>query len=446
MLPTDEQPFLDAILGRYQDDGPRLVYADFLDEVGTPESAARAELIRIQIALSHLPEDHPRRPPLSEREAELRQEHHDAWAKPFAGLVAGIEFRRGIPDSVSVDAATFLARGDDLFRATRVGGRSFIRRVGLLHPNHALQRLIHCPLLTQVAELNLCGGDLGNGGLNVLVRSPYLKGVRVLDLGFNGLDDAGARILAQSAAFPKLTELVLNDNGQITWDGVRAVAESPFLAGLTKLDLAGNDVNDAGVRAVAQGRSMARLHTLRLERNHIGDAGVAVLTRSPLFRRMLAQNPGLDLRANAIGSVGAEVLSASPELAHATALNLDRNYLGDRGVIALANCGRLTSLRVLRLSRNQVTDQAAFVLAAELAGMPKLRLIDLSGNRLTWRGVESLRTVARKRDVSLEVSGNMTEPTASSGVPDQVGGGGMGAAAADVAEMRRRVAHPSRRD
>ena len=56
---TDEQPFLDAIFARYHDDGPRLVYADFLDAAGDPE---RAELVRVQLALARLTEDHPRRP------------------------------------------------------------------------------------------------------------------------------------------------------------------------------------------------------------------------------------------------------------------------------------------------------------------------------------------------------------------------------------------------
>src|SRR5205823_1557583 len=114
-----------------------------------------------------------------------------------------------------------------------------------------------------------------NGGVNLLVRSPYLTGVQALDLGFNGLDDAGVRVLAKAATLPALRELWLNENEQITGEGVRFLAESPFFAGLTALDLSGNDVNDAGVRAVVEGRASTRLRSLKLANNHIGDAGVA---------------------------------------------------------------------------------------------------------------------------------------------------------------------------
>ena len=68
-----EKPFLDAILAHYQDDGPRLVYADFLDETGDPADTAKAELIRVQVALAKLPPDHPRRSQLANREHELTQ-------------------------------------------------------------------------------------------------------------------------------------------------------------------------------------------------------------------------------------------------------------------------------------------------------------------------------------------------------------------------------------
>ena len=50
--------FLDAILAHPDDDGPRLVYADWLDEQG---QAARAEFIRVQCELARLGEADPRR-------------------------------------------------------------------------------------------------------------------------------------------------------------------------------------------------------------------------------------------------------------------------------------------------------------------------------------------------------------------------------------------------
>ena len=47
-----ETAFLAAILERPEDDFPRLVYADWLDENGDP---ARAEFIRLQLQLAREP-------------------------------------------------------------------------------------------------------------------------------------------------------------------------------------------------------------------------------------------------------------------------------------------------------------------------------------------------------------------------------------------------------
>ena len=47
---SDEDAFLRAILDNPADDAPRLVYADWLDERGDPESAARARFLRTTAA------------------------------------------------------------------------------------------------------------------------------------------------------------------------------------------------------------------------------------------------------------------------------------------------------------------------------------------------------------------------------------------------------------
>lgn len=432
-----DEPFLAAILARPADDGPRLVYADYLDEAGDP---ARADLVRVQVALARLTQDHPRRPELADRQADLLRRHAARWAEPLADLVAGVEFRRGVPEAVSVDAGVFAARGDELFRRTRADGKSYVRRVRLLDPARAVVDLARCPHLAHVAELDLSHGDLGNGGVHVLARSPHLAGVRSLDLGRNGLDDGGARVVARSPAFPSLRALALNDNG-VTADGVRAVADSPFLAGLTDLDVSGNDVSDAGVRAVAGGRATARVRSLRLAGNHVGDAGVAALVGTGLLARLLAHDPHLDLRDNAVGPAGAEVLARSPELARAAGVDLSGNYLGDRGATALADSGRLAGLRSLKLARNQLTNAAAFALAAALPDSPRVRLVDVSGNRLTWQGVTALRDVARGKGFALEAAGNGVAAAVPVAAADLYAG-----IQARLADLRRRVAHPARRD
>ena len=54
---THDDAFLQAIIDVPEDDLPRLVYADWLEEHGQAE---RAELIRVQVQLARLADQRPR--------------------------------------------------------------------------------------------------------------------------------------------------------------------------------------------------------------------------------------------------------------------------------------------------------------------------------------------------------------------------------------------------
>lgn len=436
---TDERPFLDAVFERYSDDRPRLVYADFLDDSDEPE---RAELIRVQLALSRLGDDDPRRPALSDRQAELLAQNRAAWTAHLAGLVLSVDFRRGIPDSASVDAATFLARGGELFDRLRV------RRLRLLDAGDLMPKLAQSPLLSRVSELDLCGADVGNDGLALLSRSPHLKHLDALDLGFNALDDAGIEALSRSSLLPNLTTISLNDNDRISSDGLRALADSPFFAGLTALDVSGNDINDLGVRAVVASKSMARLQTFRVHNNPIGDAGAAALASSPLLERMTKADGNLVLRGCAIGPTGGEALAASPALRNCTALDLSDNYLGDRGVCALLTSPHIGALKSLKLVRNLLTD-AGVSAGRDLfdALLGHVQTLDLSGNRLTRVGQSILSALPAYRSERVNVTGNVQAPAAGDApvaVSDLVPG--LLDGVAEAARLKRLVAHPRYRN
>jgi uncharacterized protein (TIGR02996 family) len=84
---SDALALVAAIRSAPDDDAPRLVYADWLDEHGQPE---RAEFIRVQCGLART-----ETPALLKRETELLAAHHDAFAGPLAAPGLRFRFRRG---------------------------------------------------------------------------------------------------------------------------------------------------------------------------------------------------------------------------------------------------------------------------------------------------------------------------------------------------------------
>src|SRR5687767_2099915 len=84
---SDAHALLAAIRAAPDDDAPRLVYADWLDENGQP---ARAEFIRVQCELARRES-----PELRRREAELLTAHHDMFAGPLAAPELRFRFHRG---------------------------------------------------------------------------------------------------------------------------------------------------------------------------------------------------------------------------------------------------------------------------------------------------------------------------------------------------------------
>src|SRR5215203_3911185 len=101
---TDGDALIAAILANPDEDTPRLVYADWLQEHGDEE---RAEFIRLQCG--HAGDDEA----AEERTAELEDRHRPRW---LAGLPqfpwAHWFFRRGFPESLEIPTDLFLERYD----------------------------------------------------------------------------------------------------------------------------------------------------------------------------------------------------------------------------------------------------------------------------------------------------------------------------------------------
>ncbi|HEX3152452.1 MAG TPA: TIGR02996 domain-containing protein [Gemmataceae bacterium] len=373
MPPDDERAFFDAIRGVPDDDGPRLIFADWLDEHGESD---RADFIRIQCALEGLSEDDPRRQELRERERQLADANEARWTADLRPLVTECAFHRGVIDSVSVDAHQFLTNGPAIFE------RAPVRKVRFLEVGAQFRAVTHSPLLRFVRELDLSANAIGDEGPMLLARSPHLTRLDALDLGFTDLGDNGLKALADSPAFSGLRTLRLNDNPGVGVIGIRALGESEHLTALTDLDLSGNGLSDTDLQPLFEAALVERLQHLSLQGNRLRDVGTARFVNSVVFTRMAERDHVINLRNVAMGINGAAALANCPALRAVQTLDLEKNFISDPGLLALASSIYLTQLSALLLRDNQISDRGASVLTTSMM-MASLRVLDLTDNMVT---------------------------------------------------------------
>jgi uncharacterized protein (TIGR02996 family) len=393
----NEEAFLQAIREDPDDDAPRLVYADWLEERGDP----RAELIRIQLELARTDEHDDNRLDLEVRNDRWFAEHGDRWlsrlpvraegqpgAPPYRvqpvdpsvlRAAEGVEwlFRRGLPEVLRADSFAAFRRAGESPRAGtalvavhlgNLHGTKALARSRLLeglrelrlHDGHfrdaGLEHLLHSPHLSRLAALALTDDRLTAAGCRALAGWPGLAGLRDLDLHRNWFGDAGARELARSPHLPGLKRLTLwvNDLGPAA---AEALAGSDLLAGLRELDLSHNDVGDAGVLALARSGRLGGMERLQLRACRVGRRGMWELARAnlPRLRR-------LDLSQNDPGGEAVEILASAPFLPRLTELSLPRSDSGAALIRALAEVD-LSSLRALDLAADSFERDSVAALA-----------------------------------------------------------------------------------
>src|SRR5262245_53427650 len=196
---TPHDAFLQDILDDPDDDAVRLIFADWLTEQDDP----RGEFIRVQCELAGLSPGEPRWPGLDQRQRDLLLAHQEEWAGPLPGLVRRFNFRRGFPHEVEMTVPEFVDRGDGLLRAAPMA------EVRLLRASAQLHLLAGCEALRRLRGLSLSYGHLNDGAVHTLARLPGLEGLRVLLLDHNFIRGGGALALAGSPHLCRLTRLDL---------------------------------------------------------------------------------------------------------------------------------------------------------------------------------------------------------------------------------------------
>jgi carbon storage regulator CsrA len=301
--PPEEIAFLQAVRESPDDDGIRLIFADWLDDHGQPE---RAEFIRVQVALASLPPGDSRRDALQVKERALLEEHQDRWLEPLRPILQRppsfgerlrtflwrsrsaplpwhvepcVRFHRGFVESLFLPAATFLAHAEALFQAAP----GLVDLSADVSPPADAASLLGSPHLARLRGLSIHDDLLGREAVYRLVSCPHLGKLKRLCLASPSLDASCVAILAEAPLLERLTGLAFVtrrflgqsewDRGTLEDDAAQILAGSPRCRNLESLDLSFNRIGDAGAAALASSPHLAGLRDLSLLGNPITQPG-----------------------------------------------------------------------------------------------------------------------------------------------------------------------------
>lgn len=376
-FPTE--PALEAaVVAHADEDTPRLVYADWLDENGDPD---RAAFIRVQCRLADLPPDDPDWCRLDVQEDVLAHRltpylaelcpplplpySHGTYA---AHIILKKHFRRGFP-SRAFYCGSFPRPQLAVANFAELVATTTYRDVELQSlPPEWVERLAESPAVGHLRGLALTfdygwspTADIDRGAAFLkLTASPVARNLQ--RLGLAALPLIARTAIAESGGFPALRRLDAPG-----WAVFGAVLAAPWMRGLRHLWVreSGTSFGDPAIAAAGE---LPDLHTLEL--NARADLAVLAAARFPRLVRFVRSGVPLLLR-------DFQPLFTAPWLAQLHSLDVANSDLGDRAIVALAKYPVARNLRDLRLGNNPFGKMGLNALA-EPGAFPELVRLDLA--------------------------------------------------------------------
>jgi uncharacterized protein (TIGR02996 family) len=385
---TTRAGLLQAIIEAPDDDVPRLLYADFLEETGGDADIARAELIRFQIETARLPDGHPDKPGRTERAVRMTDRHKADWFGWVRHEGCLPYPQRGFLDSWHCGKKE--GHQDDLADAFR---HEPITEVTLAPNGEDLPALAGWPQLSRLRKLNLWPGTPQEEDVLAFLSSPHLSGLRE----FEYMGRRGTRVPLARAC--------------------RLLAALPQFAGLSSLSITSAGVGDDGAAALAASGTLTGLRVLVLGHCGLGPAGCRALLASPVVAGLTNLNLGGNLRRAADGEALAGMLAGSPHLGRLECLILDETPVNGRAAGRLARAS-WSAMKSLTLWPHDLNDSStptglATMTAAGLRPLSaspwfgRLEHLNLSGHPIGDEGAAILADarLSRLRDLTLMMAG-----------------------------------------
>ncbi|WP_166821631.1 TIGR02996 domain-containing protein [Thalassoroseus pseudoceratinae] len=373
------EQFLQAIVEDPDNDLPRLVYADWLDEQGDP----RGEYIRVQCELAQVGDYDPTRKPLEERQNTLFKKHKSKWTKDLkVAAIRNYEFRRGFVEVVTLNAKNHLQNAEALLDRAPT-----IREMKINAMKTVLNELLESKWLERLDSLNFTACQMGTRRLKRLLRSKHLKNIRKLNLTSNGLGHAGLVALATTESLPRLEKLKIWHLDFLAFDDLADVARGRLWEQLTDVEVCHNNMTDIHIQSLADNWPKCRWKRLSLAGCGLTDVGLKAILENghadPLEELNICDN-------GALTDEGISQLATSDRLTNLKRLELNGCNIGLQALSALMDSDTLSNVRRLSISP-EVSVGLAIQTIADGTGLPALEELRLDTYSVKTKDLESLQ-------------------------------------------------------
>ncbi|MBP3955236.1 TIGR02996 domain-containing protein [Gemmata sp. G18] len=410
---STEAALLRAIREMPDEDTPRLVYADYLDEEG---DAARAEFIRVQVERARLPEGAPQRAALEDREHDLLAQHERAWLGVAPDDMDGLtewEFERGFVNEIAANPYFMLGPGSDLcaahpVRRWRVQGGQMdmiedLRETGQKSWFGRLEAIDLAGWYTTIGELGqfLCRSNFARlreldltarPGLDALPEllgyAPFRDQLKILRCGAPAQYYDEGRLdvweLVRALGTENTLEELTAAGAQLTADDLGGLLAAACCQSLTSLDIRYNqiapngweafrdtkcrlrelDISGTPLGAISLDNLLGCASVAELQRLQLNGCGSAITNLRALARsRFWTRAEALRMQQGSVPEISLDPLFTSTGSPALRVLDVGQNWLRDGGVAQLCEAPWAGSLTYLDLSSNYLTDEALRALA-----------------------------------------------------------------------------------
>jgi uncharacterized protein (TIGR02996 family) len=294
---------LQEIIAHPDDDGPRLIYADWLTDHGNEQGKALGRFIHVQCRLARLPAKDPQRSDLAKEERALQKKYGEYWAASLWDLAAEWVFRRGFIEQIEVKCVAAIAvhllehlRAWAPIRHVRFCG-DYLKLDSLLSAVH------HLAGIETLEMYEFPVGEDEDGVMRELLTSPHLSSLKAMHVLSSGAGDGmfGEEVLHGVLECPHLTNLrrlSLYEYGEgMDDESVQILARSPHLPELEEVDLRAANLNEESLRELMASPHRRTLCKLWCHQVVLGD-GTALKEKPALVRELRKRfgKGSLDLR------------------------------------------------------------------------------------------------------------------------------------------------------